>query len=221
MPGGIDRIAGAAPLELVVGNLEAPVPFDGGGKHGQAIPGARLDVLRLERRLGGRHQDQAVEPALLVGVLRRHEVPEMDRIKAAAKKTYFHKRPTLAAPPEVGKVNPGSWPSVTEVLLPLLGGRKRLLLLGDRVLPRILHLPGLGRVELDAFPKLGRDVPLEKDRLHRAYVDAGRAIDAVVGMDHELIVQFIETRHRTHLHAIGELAARAFLVTTCAIRNSP
>ncbi len=82
----------------------------------------------------------------------------MDRIKAAAKKTYFHKRPTLAAPPEVGKVNPGFWPSVTEVLLPLLRGRQRLLLLDDRLVTGILQLPGLGGVELDPVAELVRHV---------------------------------------------------------------
>src|SRR5205823_13729007 len=40
---------------------------------------------------------------------------------------------------------------------------------------------------------------------------ACRAIDALIGVNDNLIVQFIEARHRTDLYTVGELAPVAFV----------
>jgi len=69
----------------------------------------------------------------------------------------------------------------------------------------------LGCVELGVFGELGWEIGLGVDRVHGAHIDTGRAIDALLGMNYQLVVQFVKTGNRAHLHTIGELAASTFL----------
>jgi len=47
--------------------------------------------------------------------------------------------------------------------------------------------------------------------MHGTNVDARGAIDAFLGMDHELVVQFVKTGDRAYLNTVGELASVAFI----------
>jgi hypothetical protein len=47
--------------------------------------------------------------------------------------------------------------------------------------------------------------------VHRANLDACRAIDALIRMNDELVIQFVEASDRAHLYAVGKLASIALL----------
>src|SRR6266704_4715602 len=100
--------------------------------------------------------------------------------------------------------------SVTEFGFPLRGGRQRLLFLHDGLLSRILHTPGFGCIEFDIRLIIGRNVPIGINRFDRAFSDAGRAINAIVRVNDQLIVQLIKAGDGAHLHAVGELAPDTF-----------
>ena len=55
-----------------------------------------------------------------------------------------------------------------------------------------------------------RDISFSINSLNRAFCDASRAIDTFLGMNHQLVVQFVEAGDRTDFHAIGELAPHTF-----------
>ena len=69
----------------------------------------------------------------------------------------------------------------------------------------------LSGVEFDVLREFGRKIWLGVNGVHRAYLHTRRAIDAFLGMDHDLIVHFVKTSDGTHLHTIGELASVAFI----------
>src|SRR5439155_27086948 len=52
----------------------------------------------------------------------------------------------------------------------------------------------------DEAPPLLGDTVVREDRLHRAGGLAGLAVDALVGMDVELVVTFVDAIDRAHLH---------------------
>ena len=58
----------------------------------------------------------------------------------------------------------------------------------------------LSGVEFRVLREFGREICLSIDGVHGAHVDTGRAIDAFLGMDHDLVVHFVKTGDRTHLH---------------------
>ena len=69
----------------------------------------------------------------------------------------------------------------------------------------------LSGVEFDVLREFGRKIWFRVNCVHRTYLHTRRAIDAFFRMDHELVVQFVKTGDRTHLHAISELASVTFL----------
>src|ERR1041385_7974863 len=73
---------------------------------------------------------------------------------------------------------------IAERVLSLGGARQRVLLLRDRVPAGIFDLVGLSRVELSVFREFRREVCLGINCVHGAYVDTGRAIDALLGMNY-------------------------------------
>ena len=83
-------MASPAP-ELHIGDLETFVPLDCGAQHREPILRGRLHVVGLERRLGRGHEDEAIKPMLFVGILRRHQMTEVDGVEATAEKADFHR----------------------------------------------------------------------------------------------------------------------------------
>ena len=69
----------------------------------------------------------------------------------------------------------------------------------------------LERVELDVFRVFRRNVCVRIDGVHRANLHACHAIDAVVGMNHDLAIHFVEARDRTDFYAVGEFASVTLL----------
>jgi hypothetical protein len=69
---------------------------------------------------------------------------------------------------------------------------------------------GLGRVELDVFREFRREVGLGVDGVHRAYLYACHAIDAVFRVNDHLVVHFVEAGDRAYFYAVGELASVTF-----------
>ena len=89
--GGVDGVADAAALEFEIGDFEAPVPLDRGAEHREAVVRGGLDVVRLEGRARGGHEDQPIEPVLLKRVLRRKQVAEVDRVETSPEESDFHR----------------------------------------------------------------------------------------------------------------------------------
>src|SRR6185369_12041647 len=90
--------------------------------------------------------------------------------------------------------------------LPLVGVGQRGVALGDALPARRLCEIG---VDLDELQLIGRRVFLRVDRVHGAFGDAYRAVDAFVRVDDEEIRPFAEAVHGADVHAIRVLAADA------------
>src|SRR5437868_4957269 len=101
--------------------------------------------------------------------------------------------------------------SVTQFRFPLGGGRQRILFFLDRTLARLLHPPAFSRVEFNIRLKLGRNFLLGVDGVHRTYIHASHAIDALLRVNDKLTVQLIKAGHGAHHHAVGELAPHTFI----------
>ncbi len=69
----------------------------------------------------------------------------------------------------------------------------------------------LSRVELDIFREFRRNVVLRVDGVHWAHVHTCHAINAILRVNHDLVVQFVEAGDGTHLHTVGELASVTFV----------
>jgi hypothetical protein len=102
-------------------------------------------------------------------------------------------------------------PSIAQRFFPFLGAGQCFLLDRDRIAPGILYLLGLDSVELGVFSELWREISFRVDGVHGANLDACRAINALIRVNDELVIQFVEASDRAHLHAIGKLASVAFL----------
>jgi hypothetical protein len=68
----------------------------------------------------------------------------------------------------------------------------------------------LDRIEFGIFREFWRQVHVGIDGVHRAYVYTCHAINAFIGMNDHLGLQFVETGNRTDLYAVGELASVTF-----------
>ena len=101
--------------------------------------------------------------------------------------------------------------SITQDLFSLRGAGQGILASCDCRRARVLQLLGLNRVELDIFREFWWKVLLLVDGVHRAYVHAGHAINAIIRVNDHLVVQFVEAGHGTHLHTVGELASGTFV----------
>ena len=101
--------------------------------------------------------------------------------------------------------------SVTQFRFPLGGGRQGILFRLDGTLARLLHPSGLSRVEFNVGLKLGRNVRLGVNGVHRTFIHASHAIDALLRVNNELTLQLIKARHRAYQHAIGEFAPQTFI----------
>src|SRR5688572_15902392 len=91
-------------------------------------------------------------------------------------------------------------------ILPRVGVRRRRLALDDRT-PQLREL-GIDRLELLL---VRRHVVLGEDRLDRALGDAQRAVDALVGIDHQEIGALAEAVDGADVDAVGVLAPDARL----------
>jgi hypothetical protein len=100
--------------------------------------------------------------------------------------------------------------SVTQFCFPLGGGRQGILFRLDRTLTRLFYPSGLSRVEFNVGLKLRRNVSLGVDGVHRAFIHASHAIDALLRVNNQLTVQLIKARHRADQYAVGELAPYTF-----------
>jgi hypothetical protein len=103
----------------------------------------------------------------------------------------------------------GGW-SVSQRCFPLGGGFKKRLRLHDGLVPRLLQSLALSGVEFDVRLLLTWDICFGVDGFHRAFRNAGGAINALVRMNDQLILQLVKTGHRADLYAVGEFAPLAF-----------
>ena len=100
---------------------------------------------------------------------------------------------------------------VTQFGFSCVRGGQRILFHFNGALARLLHLPRLNRVEFNIRLKLGRNVSLGVDGVHRAFINASHAIYALLRMNHQLTLQLIKAGDRANHHAIGELAPYTFI----------
>ena len=68
-----------------------------------------------------------------------------------------------------------------------------------------------GRIKFGVRGEFPRQIRLGINGFDRAFRHAGGAIDAILRVDDQLIVQFVKTGNRTDLCAIGEFAPPAFV----------
>lgn len=90
---------------------------------------------------------------------------------------------------------------------PLLGGRQRLFLGGDRFLARRFHPQAFSRVEFDTRIEFFGNRVIDIDRFNRAFSHASGAIDAFIRVNYELTVQLVEAGNGADLDAISKFAA--------------
>src|SRR3990172_1589449 len=139
---------------------------------------------------GDRIQDRALDAEDFLG---EHGLPSSRRRAPSAR---FDVRPRPASALEQLGLLLG--------LGPFVGVRRRRLAFDDRRPP----LGELG-VERDERALIGWHVVLGVDRLDRAFGDAQRAIDALVGIDHQDVRPLAEAVHGADIAAIGGLALEA------------
>jgi len=101
--------------------------------------------------------------------------------------------------------------SIAQLGFSLSGGRQRVLFLEDGRLARVLQPMGLRGVEFGARLVFRRHVRFGINGLHGTFRHTCSAVDAILRMNNELIIQFVEARHGTHFDAIGELTCLAFV----------
>jgi hypothetical protein len=65
-------------------------------------------------------------------------------------------------------------------------------------------------IEFDVFLEISGNVPFGIDRFDGAFSDAGGAIDTILGMDHNLVVHFVEAGDRADFNTIRKFAVNAF-----------
>jgi hypothetical protein len=53
--------------------------------------------------------------------------------------------------------------------------------------------------------------PLGVDGVHRTFIHASHAIDALLRMNNQLTLQLVKARHRAYQDAVGELAPQTFI----------
>jgi len=97
----------------------------------------------------------------------------------------------------------------TELGLALLGGGQRVHPFGDGVHAFALQSLRLVLVELDGALVLSGHVFLCKNRFHRTLGDTGRAVDAIVGVNDQLVVEDVETSDGANVNAVGKPALYA------------
>ena len=100
---------------------------------------------------------------------------------------------------------------ITERFLSFLRAGQCIFFCGNRLRARVFDLHRLGFVEVDILREFGGDVRFRVDCVHRADFDAGRAINALVGVNHELLIHFVEAGDRADLYAIGEFTSVTFI----------
>jgi hypothetical protein len=70
---------------------------------------------------------------------------------------------------------------------------------------------GLARVELGVGLEFGREVTFGVDGFDGAFCDAGGAIDAIFGMNDDLVVHFVKAGDGADFNAVSELAVHTFI----------
>ena len=75
----------------------------------------------------------------------------------------------------------------------------------------VFNLISFDGVELDVFCIFRRNIRVRIDGVHGAHLYARHAIDAVLGMNHDLHIHFVEACDRTDFYTVGEFASVTFL----------
>ena len=101
--------------------------------------------------------------------------------------------------------------SEAEFRLAVFGGVQRIDAFGEGFLTFALQALSLVLVELDGVLLIVRHVVLCEDGFDRTFRDTGRAVDAVVGMNDEAVVEDVEASHGANINAIGEPAFDAIV----------
>lgn len=101
--------------------------------------------------------------------------------------------------------------SITQRLLSLHRSGQSILPGCDWLYVRVLQLVRLDGIELGVLREFRWKVCVRIDGMDRAYVYACRAIDTVICVNDDLVIQFIEARHRADLYTVGKLASVTFL----------
>lgn len=93
----------------------------------------------------------------------------------------------------------------------LVGNVLELLRAGEGFFGSIQHRPEFCvlRVQFDEVPPVLRQFVSRIDRMRRAFVDAHRAVDALVGIDYNAVDPLVKARDRTYRRAFRVFALDA------------
>jgi len=70
---------------------------------------------------------------------------------------------------------------------------------------------GFARIELGVRSEFCREIAFGIDGFDGAFGDAGGAIDAIFGMNDDLVVHFVKAGDRADFNAVSELAVHTFI----------
>src|SRR5262245_38248432 len=100
--------------------------------------------------------------------------------------------------------------SIAQLRFPRVGRWERIFLLRDGGLARLFYASAFVRVKVGAVGEFTRKGAIGVDGFDGAFGDTSGAVDAFVGMNHELVVQFIKASHGADFDAVGELTSDTF-----------
>jgi len=81
----------------------------------------------------------------------------------------------------------------------------------DRLPARVLYLLCLNCIELGIFREFRRQIRIRIDGVHWTYLYTCHAINAFIGVNDHLSLEFIEAGDRAHFYAVGKLTSVTFL----------
>ena len=99
---------------------------------------------------------------------------------------------------------------ISQFRLARVGGWQRLFLLRDGSEATLFHPAAFSCVKICAVGKFAGQNAVGINGFHRAFRDAGGAIDALVRVNYKLVVEFIEASNRADFDTVSEFAPYAF-----------
>jgi hypothetical protein len=100
---------------------------------------------------------------------------------------------------------------ITQLGLAGFGAWQRILLLKDGGGAGIFYAMRFGRIEFDVFLEVSGDVAFGVDGFDRTFSDTGSAVDAILGVDNDLVIHFVEAGNGADFNTIRKFAVNAFV----------
>ena len=102
------------------------------------------------------------------------------------------------------------WGLVTQFGFALLGSGEGIFLFDDCFVTGVFDAASFDGIEFDVGLEFCGNIGFFINGLDWALGNTGRAVDTILGVDKDLVIDFVKTGHGTNFHAIGEFAPGAF-----------